>query len=68
MPLATATNLERALRGIGQRMDVDEDILFLYLSSHGSEDPELYVNQPPLPLDQLAPARLRAALDAAGGP
>lgn len=66
VPLATATNLERALRGIGQRMDVDEDILFLYLSSHGSEDPELYVNQPPLPLDQLDPARLRDALDAAG--
>lgn len=66
LPLATVTNLERALEGVAGRMDVDEDILFLYLSSHGSEDPELYVNQPPLPLDQLDPLRLRDALDDAG--
>jgi len=65
-PLATTTNLERALLGLGERMDHDEDILFLYLTSHGSEEHEIYVNQPPLPLDQLTPQRLRAALDAAG--
>ncbi len=66
VPLATVTNLERALAGIGERMDVNEDILFLYLTSHGSEDHVLYVNQPPLALDQLDPTRLRDALDAAG--
>lgn len=65
-PLATATNLERALRGLGRRMDPAEDVLFLYLTSHGSEEHELYVNQPPLALDQLTPKRLRSALDAAG--
>jgi len=65
-PLATATNLERALVGVAQRMDVDEDILFLYLTSHGSPEHELYVNQPPLALDQLTPGRLRDALDASG--
>lgn len=64
-PLATATNLERALRGIGERMDREQDILLLYLTSHGSEDHEFYLNQPPLPLDPLTPERLRAALDAA---
>lgn len=65
-PLATATNLERALKGIAERMDPAEDVLFLYLTSHGSPEHELLVQQPPLPLDQLDPARLRAALDAAG--
>ena len=65
-PLATATNLERALRRVAERMNVEEDILFLYLTSHGSPDHELYVNQPPLPLDQLTPQRLRRALDRAG--
>ena len=65
-PLATATNLERALAGVAQRMNPDEDILFLYLTSHGSEDHELYVNQPPLPLDQITPGRLRATFDASG--
>ena len=65
-PLATATNLERALLALGERMDREQDILLLYLTSHGSEDHELYLNQPPLPLDQLTPERLRAALDASG--
>lgn len=65
VPLATVTNLERALAGIGERMDPDEDILFLYLTSHGSENHNLYVNQPPLPLRQLTPRTLRKALDAA---
>ena len=65
-PLATATNLERSLIALGQRMDPAQDILFLYLTSHGSPEHELYVNQPPLPLDQLTPQRLRHALDASG--
>ena len=65
VPLATVTNLERALAGIGERMDRREDILFLYLTSHGDEDHTLYVNQPPLPLRQLTPQSLRNALDAA---
>ena len=65
-PLASATNLERALRALGATLDREEDILFLYLTSHGSEDHEFYINQPPLPLDPLTPERLRAALDASG--
>ncbi len=66
VPLATVTNLERALAGIAERMDLEQDILLLYLTSHGSEDHLLYVNQPPLPLRQLSPSRLRVALDEAG--
>lgn len=66
VPLATVTNLERALAGIGERMDTREDILFLYLTSHGGEDHTLYINQPPLPLRQLTPRGLRTALDDAG--
>lgn len=64
VPLATVTNLERALVGIGERMDSRDDILFLYLTSHGGEDHTLYINQPPLPLRQLTPQSLRNALDA----
>ena len=65
-PLATATNLERSLRAVARRMDVEEDILFLYVTSHGSEDHWIYVNQPPLPLDHIDPKRLRRALDRSG--
>lgn len=65
-PLATRTNLRHALRGIGATMDVDEDVLLLMLTSHGSAEHELYVNLPPLPLHQITPADLRDALDDAG--
>ncbi|MBL1276381.1 MAG: hypothetical protein COB30_009855 [Ectothiorhodospiraceae bacterium] len=37
IPMATVGNLKRTLRFIGQQMNVDEDILFLFLTSHGSK-------------------------------
>jgi hypothetical protein len=64
-PLATRTNLYEALSGIAAKMDVDEDILLLFLTSHGSEDHELYVEMGQMPLDQLTPEDIRDALDAA---
>ncbi|HRQ65621.1 MAG TPA: C13 family peptidase [Xanthomonadaceae bacterium] len=65
-PLATLTNLRLALQGIGRIMDPDEDILFLFLTTHGRESHQLYVHLPPLPLNQIDPADLREALDASG--
>lgn len=61
-PLATLTNLRLALAAVAQRMDTAEDILLLYLSSHGSSDHELYVSMDPLPLNQVTPEDLAAAL------
>jgi len=66
IPLATATNLRAALTGLAQKMNPDEDLLFVYLTTHGSEDHELLVQQGPLPLDQLDPKILKRALDKAG--
>ena len=43
-PLATAPALRLALRSLGKRMNVDEDVLFLSLSSHGSEDATISVS------------------------
>jgi len=37
-PLASGPSLRHALNALGQRMNAEEDILFLALSSHGSED------------------------------
>ncbi len=65
MPLATRTNLYDALSGIAATMDVNEDILLLFLTSHGSRDHQLYVAMGAMPLDQLTPADIRDALDAA---
>lgn len=64
-PLATRTNLYEALAGIAKKMNVDEDMLLLFLTSHGSPDHELYVEMGAMPLDQLTPEDIRDALDAA---
>lgn len=65
-PLATRTNLYQALAGVARTMDVDEDVLLLFLTSHGSPEHELYVEMGAMPLDQLTPEDIRDALDAAG--
>ncbi|HEV2607291.1 MAG TPA: C13 family peptidase [Xanthomonadaceae bacterium] len=64
-PLATRTNLYDALSGIASTMDVNEDILLLFLTSHGSQDHQLFVEMGELPLDQITPQDVRDALDAA---
>lgn len=59
LPLATATSIEIALEGLAAIMDHNQDILFLYLTSHGSPEHELVldhrgVSLPDLPAGQLA--------------
>lgn len=65
MPLATLSNLKLALAGISARMDRGEDLLVLFLTTHGTEDHQLYVDLQPLPLDWITPTDLRTALDGA---
>jgi Peptidase C13 family len=57
-PLASLTNLGTAIDAVAERMDLDQDILLLFLTSHGSREHELYVGLDPLPLDQIAPKDL----------
>lgn len=66
LPFATGANLERTLARVGRVMNRDDDLLFLYLTSHGSPDHELAVDNPPLELGGLTPARLRAMLRQSG--
>jgi hypothetical protein len=66
LPFATAGNLERALKRVGEVMDRDHDILFLYLTSHGSSDHELSVRNLPLELGNLTPEQLREMLKSSG--
>lgn len=66
LPLATKTNLARTLRGIGSRIDREEDVVVLYLTTHGSERHELAVKFWPLKLDDITPAALKIMLDEAG--
>nr|WP_305906697.1 C13 family peptidase [Methylomarinum sp. Ch1-1]MDP4519395.1 C13 family peptidase [Methylomarinum sp. Ch1-1] len=66
VPLASATNLAASLNHIGRLMNRDEDVLILYLSSHGSEDHQLAVDFWPLPLNDINPEMLKTMLDDAG--
>ena len=66
LPLANAHNLEAALKAVAKRMNRNEDVLFLFLTSHGSQDHRLSVQFSPLPLNDLPAARLKALLDEAG--
>jgi hypothetical protein len=65
-PLATVHGLRRALARVGERMDRGEDVLFLMLTSHGSDEPALSVSNGAWPLQQLDGKALRAALDESG--
>ena len=64
-PIATTTALQAALKRVGSLIDPDQDLLFLFVTSHGSDDPAyLSVDEDGLQLTQLTPARLKAALAA----
>ena len=65
-PLASVTNLERSLRRVAERMNRDEDTLFLYISAHGYADYRLSAVQPPLELASLTPTALARLLQDAG--
>lgn len=61
VPMATRSSLREALRTIAARMDRERDILFLFLTSHGSRQHALSLNENGMELPDL-PARELAAL------
>jgi hypothetical protein len=65
-PLATASGLKYALHGLASRMNLDQDVLFLSISSHGSDDPAIVVSNSQLPLNDLSPEDLADALRESG--
>jgi len=64
-PLASLSGLRETLRLLSARLDPEEDVLVLFLTSHGSED-GLEVRNDSLPLAQIEPGDLRQALDDSG--
>ena len=65
-PFASATALEQALNTLAQRMNGEEDVLFLFMTSHGSRKHEFQIDLWPYRFDAITPERLRALLDASG--
>lgn len=66
LPFATATNLDRAIGRVGEVMNRDEDVLFLFLTSHGTPEQVLAVENGPLELDGLTPEMVRRMLIKSG--
>jgi hypothetical protein len=60
-PLATRESLTRAVQTLAERSG-PEDLVFLYLTSHGSHDHELSIDQPRLQLADLPADELAALL------
>lgn len=61
-PLASWSNLEATLDELSTVMKPDQDILVLYMTSHGDEDHNLLVDMDPLPLDQIGAPDLAGIL------
>lgn len=66
LPLATEASIERALNALAQRMDRDQDLLFVFLTSHGSADHDLQIGMRGMRLPQLSAQRLGELVKASG--
>ena len=65
-PLASQTSLTATLRRLAEVMDREEDILVLFLTSHGSQDHKFSIELSPFEMKALTPASIRESLDASG--
>jgi hypothetical protein len=65
-PLATRTSLARAVDVLGNKMDKSQDILLLYLTSHGSAEHEFHIAMPGLELPAISKDDLSSILDNSG--
>lgn len=61
-PLATRENLSRAVQALAERSG-PEDLIFIYLTSHGSANHELNLDQPRLQLNDLSASTLATVLE-----
>lgn len=64
-PIATKTSIERSLARIGQQMNPDTDVLFLYMTSHGLPAVFELANEP-IDMQSVDPQWLRETLDRSG--
>jgi hypothetical protein len=65
-PMATATSIREALAAFAARMDRQQDILFLFVTSHGSREHELVLDQNGMDLPHLSAAALGGLLRESG--
>ena len=66
MPIASLTSLEASLKRVATVMDREEDVLVLFLTSHGSETHRFSLDLYPMMFNELDPVALRRVLDDSG--
>ncbi len=66
VPLANGHNLKYSINEAAKRMNKEEDILVLFLTSHGSEDHYLSANFSPFKLNNINASNIKQALDDSG--
>jgi hypothetical protein len=65
-PLATVTSIREAVSAIAAKMDKDRDILFLYVTSHGSKEGTISLGLDGVRLPDLSRNELAAVLKESG--
>ncbi len=65
-PMATTIALREALAEIGKKMNRDEDVLFLFMTSHGAWDHHFSLELGPYVFNELTPQVLRGMLNDSG--
>lgn len=65
-PLATRTAIEQAVTAIREKMNVEQDILLVYLTSHGSDDHRFHIAMPGLELPSVSKTELAEILQKSG--
>jgi hypothetical protein len=65
-PMATVSSIREALQAVAARMDKERDILFLFLTSHGSREHELVLAQRSMNLRGLPAQQLAELLKESG--
>lgn len=63
LPLANRHNLEKTIRDLAARIDVEEDVVVVFLSSHGAQDATISVELPGFGFNDLEAGEVRKMLD-----
>ncbi len=64
LPMASLTAVEKALGILAEKMNPQQDILFVYLTTHGSEDHQLSLQAPGMDLHDLPASYLGELIQA----
>jgi len=63
IPLATETSIKQSIEKISHKMDVSQDILFIYMTSHGSKNATFSIKQSEMGLPDLSALSLAEILE-----